>query len=680
MERFHSFPQKHARHRVVGRSLSLGNVDLERCENKGGFELDKEELIGEDRGGGGVKESEEAEEEKDVSAASLSAEIDDFIGRVLREPPEETVPVFPQSAVEKFLDLAEEMVAKHESGEFGILSSPENGELSLFSTIDLVVKLASAAGGLSSAEPECKRAMNRAGGIVHRSMCFLEDELHILLDQDPKYKVDPGSARSKSKRPSSFDRSSDSSDRFVLPSPESNSLDLAPETLAPEMVEELRRVVGAMINAGYTIECCQVIAVTRRNAFDAGLSSLGYEKLSIDDVVRLPLDSLEGEIATWIRVFRQSVEVAFPREQDLCFAVLAGQEAIAKSIFHDLICSATIPLLTFAEAVAMTKRSAEKLFKVLDMYETLRDILPKIHALLRPEPPEENHDGEPSALENLETEMASVNARLAEAAVAIFCELENSIKNDTTKTPVPGGAVHPLTRYVMNYLKYACEYRNTMEHIFKEHRNHGSGAKNGGEDGNYFASHLVELMEMLHANLEGKSRLYKDPSLNSIFLMNNGRYIMQKIKGSGEIHRMLGDSWSRKRSTELRQYHKNYQRETWARVLGCFKDAGLQGKGGTGVAKPALKERFKSFNAMFEEIHKAQCLWVVSDEQLQSELRVSVSAVIVPAYRSFLGRFSQYLDPGRQTEKYIKFGPEELENYIDELFSGNPSSLVGRRK
>ena len=42
-------------------------------------------------------------------------------------------------------------------------------------------------------------------------------------------------------------------------------------------------------------------------------------------------------------------------------------------------------------------------------------------------------------------------------------------------------------------------------------------------------------------------------------------------------------------------------------------------------------------------------------------------------------RFSQYLDPGRQTEKYIKFGADDLENYIDELFDGNPSSMARRR-
>ncbi|KAA8548263.1 hypothetical protein F0562_004476 [Nyssa sinensis] len=131
----------------------------------------------------------------------------------------------------------------------------------------------------------------------------------------------------------------------------------------------------------------------------------------------------------------------------------------------------------------------------------------------------------------------------------------------------------------------------------------------------------------------------------------------------------MGDTWFRKRSSDLRLYHKNYQRETWGKLLHCLTHEGLNVNGK--VVKPVLKERFKSFNAMFDEIHRAQSTWVVSDEQLQSELRVSISAVVIPAYRSFMARFSQTFTPGRQTEKYIKYQPEDMETYIDELFDGS---------
>lgn len=255
---------------------------------------------------------------------------------------------------------------------------------------------------------------------------------------------------------------------------------------------------------------------------------------------------------------------------------------------------------------------------------------------------------------------------------------------------MPGGAVHPLTSYTINYLKYACEYKETLEQVFKEHLKieradsnnrtefQGENNQNNSEkESSPFSIQLTRVMDLLDSNLEAKSKLYKDASLSFIFMMNNGRYILQKVKASAEINELMGDNWRRKKSSELRQYHKNYQRETWGKVLGCFRDEGLNVHGK--VSKPELKERFKTFNAMFEEIHKTQSAWIVKDEQLQSELRVSIAAVVIPAYRSFLGRHSQHFTAGRQSEKYVKYQPEDLETYIDELFDGTPAT-TGKRK
>ncbi|KAJ4879304.1 exocyst subunit exo70 family protein C1 [Raphanus sativus] len=97
------------------------------------------------------------------------------------------------------------------------------------------------------------------------------------------------------------------------------------------------------------------------------------------------------------------------------------------------------------------------------------------------------------------------------------------------------------------------------------------------------------------------------------------------------------------------------------------------------VSKPVLKERFKVFNTMFDEIHKTQSTWIVSDEQMQSELRVSIAAFVIPAYRSFFGRYKQHIDSGRHSDKYVKYQPEDIETYIDDLFDGNPPSMALKR-
>jgi len=509
--------------------------------------------------------------------------------------------------------------------------------------------------------------INGISVIQQRVISFLEDEFRTLMEESRN----PNKPDSKGKQQVADFSESEPPEEPVPEFP----------GFAEETVASLNKIAREMIASGYENECCQVYALSRRHAFEDGMYKLlGYEKFSIDEVQRMQWEALEREIPTWINTWKECTSVWFPGERKLVEMVFGDEAETVVSLMGDISRTIVIQLLNFGESVAMTKRAGEKLFKLLDMYETLRDAIPIMESLF----PDD-------IMGEIKAETTSAKCRLGEAAVLIFCDLENSIKSETGKTPVAGGAVHPLTRYIMNYLRLACEYKDTLEEVFKEHskieradstsrpryETEESRAKSENkqkEDVSPFAAQLMRVMELLDSNLEGKAKLYKDVALSCIFMMNNGRYIVQKIKGSAEIYEVMGETWCRKRSTELRTYHKNYQVETWSKILSYLSPKGLSDHGK--VQKPVLKERFKGFNAAFEEIHKTQSMWVVSDEQLQSELRVSISALVIPAYRSFLGRFSQYLDPGRQTEKYIKYQAEDIETYIDDLFDGNPH---GRR-
>ncbi|XP_040385535.1 exocyst complex component EXO70B1-like [Oryza brachyantha] len=607
--------------------------------------------------------------------AALSVEIDAFIaGREGGEAVSET-------ALERFASAVEMEIAQSESAADRWATDANGEPRALLAAISRIAALAASLAKI----PEGSGGKHTAGAhrvtaVLHRAMAFLEDEFLALLDgpRVPKA-TNAGDCCKTMKRPPSFEQAQHDSDRCVLPIAADAGAGIG-ETAPPyppETVDRLRSMADAMVTAGYVTECTQMFLVARRNAFDALLRALGYEKASIDDVVKMTWEALEAEIVAWTKAFRHTINVGLSTEHDLCGRVFAGRHAaVGRGIFADLSRCVMLHMLNFTEAVAMTKRATEKLFKVLDMYEAIRDASPVIDAFLSAEPADDGRNS--TALTDLKAELNSVRSRLGETAAAIFRELENSIRADAGKQPVPGGAVHPLTRYVMNYLKYACEYNSTLEQVFREHGNHSDGGDADGHGGSPFAAQLMEVMELLHGNLEGKSRLYKDPSLSNIFLMNNGRYMLQKIRGSPETNAMLGEAWARKQSTNLRQYHKNYQRETWSRVLGLLRDDGVITVKGS-VQKPVLKERFKQFNAAMDEIHRTQGAWVVSDEQLQSELRVSIAAVVVPAYRSFLGRFSQTFSAGRQTEKYVKLSADDVETIIDELFDGNAASMTRRR-
>ncbi|KGN51078.1 exocyst complex component EXO70B1 [Cucumis sativus] len=650
--------------------------DQENKEEEEEEKKKKKEDEEEERTNGDEKkeEEEESKDEPDLhyNLNTILEDVDQFLSTPhgSRDREEDSAVDIPKF-IDKFLDLVDAKIEQYNNEEPNAKQRecrvPED-ESTFLEAIDRISKLKNAIHEMKL-EEEKNSLINRIGSTQQQAISYLEEEFRFFLEE----------SRNSDSDPATDTKGKQEQDRCAFPEAESDQLQFP--GYSKEIVNYLNKIAKRMISGGYESECCQVYMVARRNIIEDALLKLGFEKHSIDDIQKMNWESMEREIATWIKTIKQCATILFSGEQNLTESVFSSYPPISASLFSNLTRGIVIQLLNFSEGVAMTKRSAEKLFKLLDMYEALRDMVPKMETLF----PEESAN-------ELKTETTTARTRLGEAAICIFCDLENSIKADTGKTPVPGGAVHPLTRYTINYLKYACEYRNTLEQIFKEHskieradstsRPHfeGEQAPNynpSADNQSPFSVELMRVMELLDSNLEAKSKLYRDIALSSIFMMNNGRYILQKIKGSADIHELVGDSWYRKRSSDLRQYHKNYQRETWGKLLGCLNHEGLTVHGK--VVKPVLKERFKGFNALFEEIHKTQSSWIISDEQLQSELRVSISAVMIPAYRSFLARFSQYLDPGRQTEKYIKFQPEDIETYIDDLFDGNPSSMARRR-
>lgn len=598
----------------------------------------------------------------------VTDEIDQFVSRLLSDNVDDDnePPKIPDS-LEQYAFLAEAKITNYDAMDSPVKWNmlPEAESASLLEHVSRIYKLTVSLAKFSS-HSDYALTLNRYGGILQRALSFFEDEFRLLLEEcdvnNIEYSSDPD------------------------PEQEPPPVNYFPG-YSDEIIAQLNRLGHALISAGHETECCQLYFLERRKALEAALDRLGFEKNSIDDVQKKNWDAMERDIVTWIKTYKEFSNNILPSERNLIESVYAGHESASLDLFRVLSRSFLIQLLNFSEAVAMTKRSDEKLFKFVDVYEALRDLVPALDGLFPA------GDG---VHELIKSDATLTRCKIGESIICIFIELESKIKAESGKTPVPGGAVHPNTRYTLNYLKLACEYKDTLEQLFKEHQRFEradsnkaaaefDAANNQPSNSNEevtvqspFQLQLLKVMDSVDANLEGKSKLYKDQSQSLIFLMNNGRYILQKVKGSPEIKSLMGDPWIRKRSSDLRSYHKAYQRETWGKVLQCLNAEGLivHGK----VSKPALKEKFKNFNAMFDEIHKTQSTWVVTDEQLQSELRVSISSLVIPAYRSFMARFSSTFTPGRQTEKYVKFQPEDIETYIDELFDGSVASQTGKKR
>ncbi|KAM3747105.1 hypothetical protein ACB098_05G012400 [Castanea mollissima] len=456
-------------------------------------------------------------------------------------------------------------------------------------------------------------------------------------------------------------------------------IDLVPS----DAIYDLRCIAERMIAAGYLRECIQVYGSVRKSAVDASFRRLGIEKLSIGDVQRLEWDQLEAKIRRWIHAAKVCVRVLFASEKKLCEQIFENLGTdIDDACFVETVKGPAIQLFNLFEAISISRRSPEKLFKILDLHDALMVLIPDIDIVF-----------EAKTSESIRIQAAEILSRLAEAARGILSEFENAVLREPSRVPVPGGTIHPLTRYVMNYISLISDYKQTLIELIVSKP--ATGTRYGSdpttpdmefadelEGKTPLALHLIWVIVILQFNLDGKSKHYKDTSLAHLFMMNNVHYIVQKVKGSPELREMIGDDYLKKLTGKFRQAATNYQRATWVRVLYCLRDEGLHVSGSfsSGVSKSALRERFKSFNAMFEDVHRNQAAWLVPDAQLREELRISISEKLLPAYRSFLGRFRAHIESGKHPENYIKYSVDDLETAVLDFFEGYPVSQHIRRR
>ncbi|PSR98083.1 Exocyst complex component EXO70A1 like [Actinidia chinensis var. chinensis] len=262
---------------------------------------------------------------------------------------------------------------------------------------------------------------------------------------------------------------------------------------------------------------------------------------------------------------------------------------------------------------------------------------------------------------------------LAKTAQETFGDFEEAVEKDATKTAVLDGTVHPLTSYVINYVKFLFDYQSTLKQLFQEF-------ENGEETNSQLASVTMRIMQALQTNLDGKSKQHKDIALTHLFLMNNIHYMVRSVRRS-EAKDLLGDDWVQRHRRIVQQHANQYKRIAWAKILQCLSVQGLTSSGGgsavgvdggnsSGVSRAVVKDKLKTFNMQFEELHQRQSQWTVPDSELRESLRLAVAEVLLPAYRSFIKRFGPLVESGKNPMKYIRYSAEDLDRMLGEFFEG----------
>ncbi|KAJ0105617.1 hypothetical protein Patl1_18903 [Pistacia atlantica] len=447
-----------------------------------------------------------------------------------------------------------------------------------------------------------KEILTRANSALQMTMLRLEEQLIHILVQHKQY-FEPEYVSFYSCQDVVYDES------YVSVEDESSD-------------ESSRRV-----NSGR--EFCEAYVGVRKDALTEYFVILELEKFSIEDVLKMNWRTLSGEIKKWNWAMKIIIRVYLASEKNLCNKILGEYGTISSFCFVEIAKASLICLLNFGEAVAMSSVQPEKLFRLLDMYEVLEDLLSDIDGLLYEE-----------AGSYIRIEFHELLRKLGYSAKATFSELQIAIASNASIKPFPKGGIHPLTRYVMNYIKTLTLYDESLNLLLldqdSDHSNPVLETANEQDAPAVtfcpLACHLRSVTSALQCNLFDKSKLYKEEGLRHIFLMNNIHYMVDKVKGS-DLRLFFGDEWIRKHNGKFQQHAKSYERATWSSVLSFIRDCPHSNT----FFKATPKERCRGFNLAFEEVYKSQTQWSIPDSQLKEDLRISSSLKVIHAYRTFPG-------------------------------------------
>lgn len=559
--------------------------------------------------------------------------------------------------IENQLKLTQEKIMRREPDQSMIYDSGPAEVSEYVEAVDEFQSLIKSLESLSLNKGERENELLRKSVVVlQTAMSRLEEEFRYMLVQN-KQPYEPGcvSFRSSEEECSleegsivSFEEES-FDDTVHRDSISRNSEEFIINLINPDVIPDLKSIADLMFVSNYNHECSQAFIGARKDALAECLFCLEWEKTSIEDVTKMEWKSLHSKIKRWVWVMKIFVRVYLTSEKRLTNQIF-GECGSANSVcFSEASKGSMLQLLNFGEAVFIGPHRPEKLIVMLDMYEVLSDLIPDIENLFSKE-----------ASSAILSECKEVLRRLGDSVITTFLNFEIAIESNTSSKVSLGGVVHPLTKYVMNYLRTLTEYSETLNFLLRNYN---------GEKFTSLDFHFQSLVTSLESNLDERSNLYKDSSLQHLFLMNNFHYIAEKLKGP-ELRGYFGDDWIRKRNSKFQREALYYERATWSSILSLLSDDGIRKCGSNSVSKTILKERLRNFYSAFEEVYKSQTAWFVPDSRLREDLKISMSVKVIRAYTTFVGRYNSDL-----SDRYIKYSGNDLENYLLDLFEGSPRSL-----
>lgn len=503
-----------------------------------------------------------------------------------------------------------------------------------------------------------------AQSLMQIAMKRLQKEFYQILSMNRAH-LDPESVSARSSRASARSSTSDYDDDSGATDDEIRAAGdsiTEVEQVSSMAMADLRSIAECMISAGYAKECINIYKIIRKSIIDEGIYKLGVERLSSSQINKMDWEVIELRIKNWLEAVKISIRSLFTGERILCDHVFASSDSIRESCFADIAKEGALLLFGFPEFIAKSKKYPEKIFRVLDMYTAISENWPEIESIFA---------FESTAV--VRSQAITSLIRLTDSVVSMLLDFESTIQKDSSKSPVHGGGVHPLTITTMNYLSLLADYSNILVDIF----NTWSQPEKSSLPESYFDSpdaddspspaislRLAWIVLALLCKLDGKAKQYKGVSLSYLFLANNLQHVVFKVRTSN-LQYLLGDEWIAKHEAKVEKFAAKHEQLAWDKVFSSLPENPMA------VMSPdQAKLVFRDFNLSFQEAYRKQRSSVVPDTKLREEIKLSLGRKIEAVYRQFYDTHRLTLGDERHARVFVKYAPEDVGNYLSGLFYG----------
>ncbi|XP_009120489.2 exocyst complex component EXO70H1-like [Brassica rapa] len=515
-----------------------------------------------------------------------------------------------------------------------------------------------------------------AQNLMQSAMNLLESEFHRVLKENKQYlhpeSVSLRSCRSSRRFSTSTVTSISDSEDEGGGSYEENPAAADEHRFSggdSDAMDDLKMIADCMISTGYAKECVKVYKTVRRSIVDETLHSLSVERLTLHQIQKMDWEILEPKIKSWLQAAKLAVRKLFFGERILADHVFSSSTNIVEASFTDITQEGALTLFSFPEHAAKIKKlSPEKMFRFLDMYESLANLFVEIESIFYFD-----------SAAAVRSQVINSLAKLGDAVRFMMSDFETAIQKEASKTLIVGGGVHPLTRYVMNYLSFLADYDESISVIFENWQltvpsplPESLFISGGGDDAHPedlysspVSKRIAWVILLTLCKIDGKAQPYKDVALSYLFLANNLQYVVVKVRSSN-LRLLLGDDWVVRHEGKVNQYAEKFEKLAWGKVLTSLPENPAEE-----ITPEEARALFARFNDEFEAAYRKQISWVIPDPNLRDRIKISLSQKLMLVCTEFyeVNRFGLGGDAFN-----VRYTPEDIGNYLSDLYFGSRGS------